>query len=99
MPPGASWKGRGVKTRYMRCQCSYCQIIFDVKEPFDIDDVSHGVCEECWPWLEHNLEIEIERLNPSNSSSGGSRSFAPASADLRVMGMVVGQSDHRQTGD
>lgn len=43
----------------MRCQCSYCDIIYDLKEPFEDDSVSHGICEECWPWVENNLQIEL----------------------------------------
>jgi hypothetical protein len=46
----------------MRVICSYCGFLYDLKEPFEDDSISHGCCEECWPWVEHNLNIELEQL-------------------------------------
>lgn len=43
----------------MRVICSYCGILYDLKEPFEDDSISHGCCEICWPWVEHNLNIEL----------------------------------------
>lgn len=66
----------------MRVICSYCGFLYDLKEPFEDDSVSHGCCPECWPWVEHNLQIELEsqnhlsgdccpNLNPCESSPTG----------------------------
>ncbi len=45
----------------MRCQCVYCEIIYNIKEPFEDDSTSHGICEICWPWVKSNLQIEISK--------------------------------------
>jgi hypothetical protein len=49
----------------MRCQCTICGIIYDLKPPLEDDSVSHGYCEICWPWVKHNLEIEISQIEES----------------------------------
>jgi hypothetical protein len=46
----------------MRVQCAYCSIIYDLKEPFDDDSVSHGICPECYPGVIKNIEIELKEL-------------------------------------
>ena len=51
----------------MRCQCTICGIIYDLKEPYEDDSVSHGYCEICWPWVKHNLEIEISQIEESQN--------------------------------
>jgi len=43
----------------MRCVCSYCEMLFDVKEPFEDDSESHGMCGECEPIVFGNLDKEI----------------------------------------
>jgi len=53
----------------MRIVCSYYQILYDLKEPLEDDSISHGICEECWPWVENNLEIEIEESQNHLSES------------------------------
>ena len=47
----------------MRCICSYCDILFDVKEPLENDAETHGICSECHPIVLGNLKREIERIN------------------------------------
>ncbi len=67
----------------MRCQCVICGILYDVKEPFDNDQVSHGYCELCWPWVQNNLRIELEQLGlepislDSNHFSGERPNLTP----------------------
>jgi hypothetical protein len=39
----------------MRCVCYICGIQYRIKPPIDNDQVSHGLCEECFP-------VEIKRL-------------------------------------
>jgi hypothetical protein len=43
----------------MRCICCYCEILYDVKEPFEDDSTSHGMCEECAPAVFGNLDREL----------------------------------------
>jgi hypothetical protein len=52
----------------MRVICCVCDILYNLKEPFSNDDVSHGYCEECWPWVENNLRIEMESRTISQAS-------------------------------
>lgn len=33
----------------MRSICCECGILFDVKEPYEQDDETHGYCDECFP--------------------------------------------------
>ena len=47
----------------MRSICSYCGILFDVKEPFEDESESHGMCPECLPIVFGNLEKEIEKID------------------------------------
>ena len=51
----------------MRVICSYCGILYDLKEPLEDDSISHGACPECWPWVKHNLEIEIAQTGESQN--------------------------------
>jgi len=51
----------------MRCQCNYCGIIYDLKEPFEDDSVSHGICPECLPAVMKNLEIELAQIEESHN--------------------------------
>jgi len=53
----------------MRVICSYCGILYDLKEPFEDDSVSHGVCEECWPWVENNLNAELDKVDYIDSKN------------------------------
>lgn len=59
----------------MRVQCSYCDFLYDLKEPFDDDSISHGICEECFPIVIKNLESEMEAQNGILSSGAEERSF------------------------
>jgi len=45
----------------MRCICSYCEMLFNVKEPFEDDSESHGMCEECGPIVLGNLDKELSQ--------------------------------------
>ena len=67
----------------MRCQCSYCNIIYDLKEPFDDDSVSHGICEECFPWVMNNLQIELSLLEEQNGKSFCTKISDPRISDQR----------------
>jgi len=68
----------------VRVICSYCGILYDLKEPFEDDSVSHGVCEECWPWVEHNLNAELARPDFSDSKNP-----PPAQEGLRPGGITA----------
>ncbi len=56
----------------MRCQCSYCSIIYDLKPPMEDDSVSTGICPECWIWVENNIEIELAQIEESQTIPEGS---------------------------
>ena len=65
-----------------RIVCSYCQILYDLKEPLEDDSISHGICEECWPWVQHNLEIELAQIEESQCHlSGSPKPFVPQSGE------------------
>lgn len=52
----------------MRSICCECGILFDVKEPFDQDDETHGFCDECFEIIMNNIEIRRKtREKDSNS--------------------------------
>lgn len=44
----------------MRCVCVECGILYDVKEPFEDDAETHGLCEECFSIVKGNLEKNEE---------------------------------------
>lgn len=46
----------------MRCLCAECKILYDVKPPFDQDDESHGLCDECFDFTMHNLEVRRKQV-------------------------------------
>ena len=52
----------------MRCICSYCKMLYDVKEPFNDDGESHGICNECYPIVFGNLEKEIHEIKESGET-------------------------------
>jgi hypothetical protein len=54
----------------MRCECCICNILYDVKEPFEDDSVSTGMCPECAPIILGNLERDLSRPESSHHSSG-----------------------------
>lgn len=54
----------------MRCQCVYCGIIYDLKEPFEDDSISHGICDECLPGVMNNLKLEIDKIERNSSTHG-----------------------------
>jgi hypothetical protein len=43
----------------MRVICCCCDILYDLKEPFKDDSMSHGICPTCFPWVMHNFKIEV----------------------------------------
>ncbi len=53
----------------MRVICCVCEVLYDVKEPFENDQVSHGYCELCWPWVEHNLRIELAQISEAEGKA------------------------------
>jgi len=71
----------------MRVICSYCGILFDLKEPLRDDSETHGICEECLPWVLKNIEIFIHPGNPGEiirqqfPVAGGSRRQGPKGSD------------------
>ena len=79
----------------MRCECVYCEILYNVKEPFEDDSVSHGMCEECSPIVLGNLERELSlragvpsrpeaQPRSSSHSSGGARNLNPATGPIET---------------
>jgi hypothetical protein len=40
----------------MRSICCECKILFDVKEPYEIDLETHGYCDECFAIVMKNLQ-------------------------------------------
>ena len=56
----------------MRVVYSYCGILYDLKEPFEDDSVSHGICEECLPAVMKNIEIELAQIEESQCHLSGS---------------------------
>jgi len=56
----------------MRSICYICGILFDVKKPPENDAETHGICDECWPAVQSNLnkaEKEIEAILPISSET------------------------------
>jgi len=53
----------------MRVVCSYCDILFNLKDPIEKDEETHGICPECLPWILHNIEIEIAKTKKSHHSN------------------------------
>ena len=48
----------------MRSICCECNILFDVKEPFDNDQETHGYCDECFKMVMVNIgELKRQRTN------------------------------------
>ena len=43
----------------MRCICVYCGILYNIKEPYDIDDETHGNCDECDRIEKYNLDLYL----------------------------------------
>ena len=39
----------------MRSICMECSILFDVKEPYEQDDETHGYCDECFSMVLNNI--------------------------------------------
>jgi hypothetical protein len=56
----------------MRVVCSYCQILYDLKESLEDDSVSHGIFEECFPAVMKNIEIELAQIEESQTIPEGS---------------------------
>ena len=44
----------------MRCICVYCGILYNIKEPYDIDDETHGNCDECDRIEKHNIRLKLK---------------------------------------
>lgn len=44
----------------MRCVCCYCGILYNVKPPYELDDETHGHCNECHEMMMHNIKIYME---------------------------------------
>jgi len=42
----------------MRCVCMECKKLYNIKEPFENDDETHGLCDEC-------LSIYLKSLRES----------------------------------
>mgnify|MGYP001565045332 CR=1 FL=1 len=40
----------------MRCICYVCQILYNIKEPFEDYSITHGLCPECF-------KIEMAKLD------------------------------------
>jgi len=38
-----------------------CKILYDVKEPVEIDEETHGLCDECLSIVTGNLETRKRR--------------------------------------
>jgi hypothetical protein len=53
----------------MRCICIYCGFLYNIKRPFDDDHVTSGICDECWPIVQNNLAIEIQKMRTGNKTS------------------------------
>lgn len=51
----------------MRSICVYCNILFDVKEPYDNDAETHGICPWCWPIVKAQLEEHKNPISPETA--------------------------------
>lgn len=76
----------------MRCICSYCETLFDLKEPFEDDRETHGMCPECGPIILGNLERELSE--PECCVPDGARILNPETDPIENMGPSI-----RKTGD
>lgn len=45
----------------MRCICSECGMLYDLKEPIDNDQETHGFCDECFEIITSNLKKRKEK--------------------------------------
>lgn len=45
----------------MRCQCVECGLIYDIKEPYEQDDVTGGYCDLCFEIIMHNLTVQRDK--------------------------------------
>lgn len=43
----------------MRSICMECGILFNVKEPYDLDEETHGYCDECFPLVMAKIKKEV----------------------------------------
>lgn len=47
----------------MRQVCYICGILYGVKEPLDNDDETHGICDECFPWVMSSYKVQREEYD------------------------------------
>jgi hypothetical protein len=47
----------------MRSICCECKILFDVKEPYEIDLETHGYCDECFAIVMKNLQRRTTQVD------------------------------------
>ena len=45
----------------MRSICCECNILFDVKEPYEQDDETHGYCDQCFEMVMANYGSNLKR--------------------------------------
>jgi len=56
----------------MRQICCYCGLLYGVKEPYDLDEETHGICPWCLPDILKNIEIELAQIEESQTIPEGS---------------------------
>ena len=65
----------------MRVICSECGILYNVKKPYEDDSTTHGICDECWPWVENNLKIELAQFISSHRPDSQQADSEPHKGD------------------
>lgn len=43
----------------MRVICSYCDMLFNIKEPLEEDVETHGICEDCFEIVSTQIKSEL----------------------------------------
>jgi hypothetical protein len=46
----------------MRQVCYICGILYGIKKPYENDEETHGLCEECFPVVMANIERKMEKV-------------------------------------
>lgn len=47
----------------MRQVCCVCKKLYGIKEPFDDDSETHGICPECLPGELQKIDDEVKKIN------------------------------------
>lgn len=52
----------------MRRICMICGILYGIKEPYEDDSETHGLCDECFPIEMARIEKEVEELRDAKDN-------------------------------